>query len=378
MKITRTSDTHRWTPKRVDAEGQAPTEPAPVDYVFTVDGFAAELSRLAYMRANVAKRQLIGAGASHVKVLSSAPAWMGRGQMMGLACVYEGRAWIALRGTDEFDDWTLNVLFLPFTHPGFRAAWGMLEAETRAYAKEIAKAAEGLVVTGHSLGGAMAFLAAADFSADGLPIEAVVTFGAPRVGSPIFARRWNARSTNTGASLGSITRRYETYGEAVCHVPPFLFGFKHVGQAAIFPSSGFVAFSQGTLVRRVRATGAEVLGFLAIPFLLIKLLVFAADREAFHRMDLYLDCLGVKRRLFDATDADKDSRYRIGAISGPSWIILGAVVLTSLALVGTAMWLTLSWTGMHPLVALLYIGVFVWAMPDTGTPSHLTKRIPGT
>ena len=43
-----------------------------------------------------------------------------------------------------------------------------------------------IYLTGHSLGGALALLAAYDLASQGYPVKGVVTFGAPRVGTRIF------------------------------------------------------------------------------------------------------------------------------------------------------------------------------------------------
>ncbi|MGE5625248.1 MAG: lipase family protein [Bacillota bacterium] len=67
-------------------------------------------------------------------------------------------------------------------------------------------------VTGHSKGGALARLAALDLKVDKiLPVTEVDTFGAPRVGGPDFAARYQAAGLNDN--------RYENDDDLVPHMP---------------------------------------------------------------------------------------------------------------------------------------------------------------
>ncbi|MBE6049463.1 MAG: lipase family protein [Clostridium sp.] len=65
-----------------------------------------------------------------------------------------------------------------------------------------------IYITGHSKGGAMAFLMACKVVMEGLPKPLVVTFGAPRVGDYEFATKYNIE-----------TYRYESFTDAVPHLP---------------------------------------------------------------------------------------------------------------------------------------------------------------
>ncbi|KAI9029627.1 Lipadyou-2 [Phycomyces nitens] len=82
-----------------------------------------------------------------------------------------------------------------------------------------------VVVSGHSLGGALAIIGALDlfqhdsrFNAKNLSIK---TYGGPRVGNPAFAYY----VTGTGISLERIVNKHDI----VPHVPPQFFGFLHPG-----------------------------------------------------------------------------------------------------------------------------------------------------
>ncbi|PNY29950.1 Lipase [Tolypocladium capitatum] len=76
-----------------------------------------------------------------------------------------------------------------------------------------------LVVTGHSLGGAVATLAAVNFRRAGLPFDAF-TFGSPRVGNDHFA--------NFVSSQPGVMVRVTHDVDPVPRLPPILVGYRHV------------------------------------------------------------------------------------------------------------------------------------------------------
>lgn len=80
-----------------------------------------------------------------------------------------------------------------------------------------------LVFTGHSLGGATAQIAAADYAAKGEDVKGVYTFGAPRV----FAGGWSSQLYNR--LLGNKTLHVICTGDIVPEVPPASLGFERTG-----------------------------------------------------------------------------------------------------------------------------------------------------
>jgi hypothetical protein len=109
---------------------------------------------------------------------------------------------LAFRGSTELIDWLGDFNFPQQdgaahgvsgkVHQGFatalEAVWPALATLVPAYADR----RQPIWVTGHSLGGGEAALAAARFAAQGVPIAAVYTFGAPRAGNQEFARTASA------------------------------------------------------------------------------------------------------------------------------------------------------------------------------------------
>lgn len=90
-----------------------------------------------------------------------------------------------------------------------------------------------LIITGHSLGGALAQLCAWALAQDGFPVHSVYTFGGPRAGN----RGW-AQSYDT--LLGRQTFRLVNEEDIVPRMPPWLMGFRHTRTEQFFDALGFL------------------------------------------------------------------------------------------------------------------------------------------
>ena len=127
---------------------------------------------------------------------------------------------LVFRGTDtqrdRITDITLGLQFLrcrrPGLHLGFRLAFDSIWAQIE---PELASLSCPIFYTGHSLGAALATLAAARRA----PL-AVYTFGTPRVGNPAFAR--SLRQLPIYRVVDGI--------DVVSMMPPAFMGFCHVGR----------------------------------------------------------------------------------------------------------------------------------------------------
>jgi predicted lipase len=115
-------------------------------------------------------------------------------------------------------------------HTGFLTAYESIRKPVLQYlyvAREKCKNCK-IVVTGHSLGGALAVLAALDFTLKGIKVSSVFTFGCPRVGDPVFAHWWDSRVAPGNAY------RFVHRSDLVPHLPPSNMAvkkaFKHVGK----------------------------------------------------------------------------------------------------------------------------------------------------
>jgi triacylglycerol lipase len=128
--------------------------------------------------------------------------------------------YLVFRGTQTVKEWirnfgiALNPYLLPSfgnVHDGFLQTYSSVRDEVSASLSE-RKGTDRLFIAGHSLGAAIATLAAPDIEKNfGLKVEAVYTFGSPRVGDDAFVRAFNGamesrsfRITNTSDIVTSI------------------------------------------------------------------------------------------------------------------------------------------------------------------------------
>lgn len=186
-----------------------------------VEWVCAELSRLAYYRFEEGdgprlERALVRAGFSAPRHFD-AP---GSGSQAIGTLSPTGTAFIAFRGTqpgkllDLLADIRFRLVEWPQggrVHKGFLVAYDSLKGEIAKWLGEVRTTA--LVVTGHSLGAAMATLLAST-----RPDADLVTFGSPRVGDADFAATFASR----------LVRRYVDCTDKVTTQPPELIGYRHL------------------------------------------------------------------------------------------------------------------------------------------------------
>lgn len=204
--------------------------PLPMDGDWSLDAIAAEFSRLAYRRfeQDADEKQLIteaiGAiGYRKAGWFQEAAGTSRFGAKAFAAADDEGQAIIAFRGTqaDSFRDLVTDASFIlenwdrpGRVHSGFSASLSSILAPIALWLHETDP--KRLLLTGHSLGAALATLLAARLADGERPIE-LVTFGSPRVGDAALA-----------ASLESLAvRRYVNCTDAIALLPPPLI-YSHV------------------------------------------------------------------------------------------------------------------------------------------------------
>jgi predicted lipase len=146
----------------------------------------------------------------------------------GLIGERRGAVILAFAGTDPGIWQNLVTDFTPLPqagsdiHDGFRLAAAAAEPQVARAVELCRQSGNPLFVTGHSLGAALAALAALSASNAALPPRAVYTFGMPRVGGPQFGRSYG--------ELGKLTYRLVHGIDLVARVPPSSLGFQHVGR----------------------------------------------------------------------------------------------------------------------------------------------------
>jgi hypothetical protein len=143
-------------------------------------------------------------------------------QTHAIVCRLGDVSFLAFRGTSKLADWKTNLNALATAgsfqrfrvHEGFWRAWKASEEPLINALKEhnkIVGQRQRILITGHSLGGAVALIAGRRLAESGMPVTAVFTFGQPRV----FA-------TNLSAFWLALPR--ERYGK-IAQFSPFTFRY---------------------------------------------------------------------------------------------------------------------------------------------------------
>lgn len=187
--------------------------------------WCAEFSRLAYC----ADRAVLDSSLDHVGF--EPIAIFDRRGTEGFLARGPAFSVLAFRGSDDLRAWMTNLDAMPApwrgggkAHRGFSEALEIVWPEVEAALKQ---AGSPLLFTGHSLGAALATLAASL-----IPEAKLITFGSPRIGDSGF-RAAMARRPGT-------MRRYVDNRDIVCRVPTARLGYRHVGEPWLIGPDGDV------------------------------------------------------------------------------------------------------------------------------------------
>jgi hypothetical protein len=214
---------------------------------------------MAYGDAQEVKDELGAEGAQHIRYFQEGPT-------AAFGYTLHKHAFVAFRGSRLpfqknwtwsesmeilWSDWVrtdFNCIpwYWPMRHLGFARAWSRVRQQVIDWLRPLPEDSRRLVLTGHSLGGGLAVVAAFGL-VERYPIRAVITFGAPRVGLPLFRRAYHMKRCGA-RTLHAITRRYTHETDLVSRIPPPVL-YCHVGDESVVYSSG--AIEKGRPVGRV-------------------------------------------------------------------------------------------------------------------------------
>jgi len=185
----------------------------------------AELSRLAYKDAAAAATGAAGQGLGEFRFFTAL-------STQAFIATDQDRRFLAFRGTEATNpiDWARDAQFKPRpaalgqVHSGFDAA--LDEVWT-----DVLTAVEGdprpRIITGHSLGGGLAIVAAARLVEAGAPPAAVYVFGCPRTGLGDFRDAYDA-------ALREVTFRVINHIDLVTRVPLLAQRYRAPGRRMYF------------------------------------------------------------------------------------------------------------------------------------------------
>ena len=183
-----------------------------------------------------------------------------------IAISQEGRVAISFRGTSDFTDALTDALaikkrwihgkgwlfFAPRVHFGFYNAYLPIRDRILKSIKALTKKnRQRIHITGHSLGGALATLCAADIRRTlKLPVT-MYNYGSPRVGNKRFEKLYN--------KLVPDTFRFVNDKDAVPTIPKI--GYFHVGNLCYMDNDGEIKVNPG-LATKLFDSMQDTLGFM--------------------------------------------------------------------------------------------------------------------
>jgi triacylglycerol lipase len=226
----------------------------PFDPAWQCEALCAELSRLAYKRieSSPAHKDELNA-ALRAAGYGPAEPFVGRSIIRDLdfwayafgTVSEDGTAVVVFRGTqpnnlsnllDDIQFWPRPWSGTGHVHRGFFRAYDSVRGKIDAWLAGQTPAPARLIITGHSLGAAMATLMAARY-----PEATLVTFGSPRVGGSGFAAQFAGRTVG----------RYVDCYDFVTNLPPPVW-FRHVGGMHYVDRHGAVHNPPPSLMGRVK------------------------------------------------------------------------------------------------------------------------------
>jgi hypothetical protein len=197
----------------------------------SVDAICAECARLAYLRfeSDPSERMRLASDLQRVGAVALEIFNADRDSQAFAAVIPAAGPVVVFRGTEPDKATDIGTDLEANTtawhkggrvHAGFASAFAALRTQIQPWLDRNGSTAP--IFTGHSLGGALATLAASEW-----PGSRLTTIGSPRVGDADFAR-----------TIQAPVRRYVNCCDIVTRVPPDTDWYTHVGERLYFDRNG--------------------------------------------------------------------------------------------------------------------------------------------
>jgi predicted lipase len=146
----------------------------------------------------------------------------------------DGETVVAFRGTDSAENWMVDAAFFPRNfplwpgkiHEGFALA---MEGALASLLELLPPKGATVHLAGHSLGAALAILAAWHLKQLGYEVAPLYLFGCPKLGGIIFQAAFDKAFT---------AYRFVNHNDVVPHLPPRPAPYEHVGELVYFDTQG--------------------------------------------------------------------------------------------------------------------------------------------
>jgi triacylglycerol lipase len=229
---------------------------------FTTSWSLAQASQLAYHDSPDSIRAALEAKGLRLAPLGHVRNPFTRGATQGFVLETDSRFVLVFRGSKGREDWELNFNTLQARslfgvpggiHRGFTLAldsvWGEI---VRPLALRAQATRKPILLTGHSLGGALATLAAARIARKFRPdlVAALHTFGQPLVGNATFAGFVDAH-------FHDRFFRYVNHRDIVPRIPPEPF-YRHAGRLLLFREDGSLRTAAEAMLESAEAAPATL------------------------------------------------------------------------------------------------------------------------
>jgi hypothetical protein len=163
--------------------------------------------------------------------------WLASGRAFGLVDPDGKSVTIIFCGSTFLDNFTINACVLPYCGPlrhlGFHRAWSHIKGPIELWLDDVLPKGAKLVLAGHSLGGALAEIAAYDL-AGRFEVSLVLAFGSSRIGGPTMQQLYKDRAK---AALHRCSWHITHGDDAVPRLPPTRF-FAHAGRGYLLSKTG--------------------------------------------------------------------------------------------------------------------------------------------